>query len=368
MQRILGRTILALAISASPILWGCGDELPPAPGGSGDNLATKIVFSEILEQAPNWSERGLIKVMNPDGSDQAEIGRGRILGRTGINRIAFVRNDSIFVATLRNGAWEMKHIPTGENDTELNIASVSLSSDGRYVTFTTFRNGTGNAQYLSTYLALADGSGIGTPLPVAVAGGCTPVFSRDGRKLAFYGVPRDSNNSFVDPARIYVFDTGTNNYKVVGYVGEAAVDGAALLDLSPDGSRVVYADDSSGTLYTANTDGSGSPRKLTEFGMTPAWSPDGTRIVYVGATPGNTEVMIINADGSGTPLKLTNTIGQLEMFPQFSPDGRKIVYSVSSGDPEKFSASIKTLDLNNPAATVTLSTSGFKALWLRTDP
>jgi len=64
----------------------------------------------------------------------------------------------------------------------------------------------------------------------------------------------------------------------------------------------------------------------------PAWSPDGTRLVYYqvaknadGGPTGSSEMYIVNADGSG--LRALKTPGLAAGDPDWSPDGSLIVFS-----------------------------------------
>ncbi len=56
----------------------------------------------------------------------------------------------------------------------------------------------------------------------------------------------------------------------------------------------------------------------------PAWSPDGTKIVYVSTGDGNREVYIMDADGSNK-TRLTNN-SNTEVDPVWSPDGSALAY------------------------------------------
>jgi Tol biopolymer transport system component len=56
----------------------------------------------------------------------------------------------------------------------------------------------------------------------------------------------------------------------------------------------------------------------------PAWSPDGARIVFYSERDGNAEIYVMNADGSAV-TRLTNTSAD-EGYPAWSPDGRAISF------------------------------------------
>ena len=60
-----------------------------------------------------------------------------------------------------------------------------------------------------------------------------------------------------------------------------------------------------GEVYVMNADGSGVTRLTTTGGVfEPAWSPDGTKIVFENERDG--EIYVMNADGSGA-RNLTNS-------------------------------------------------------------
>jgi len=106
---------------------------------------------------------------------------------------------------------------------------------------------------------------------------------------------------------------------------------------SPDGSKVAYVsfENKKPVVYVqdlvtrqrtviANYKGSNSA---------PAWSPDGSKLALALARDGLTQVYVVNADGSGL-RRLTNTDG-IDTEPQFSADGRTIYFtSDRSGGPQ----------------------------------
>lgn len=85
---------------------------------------------------------------------------------------------------------------------------------------------------------------------------------------------------------------------------------------SPDGGRIVYLKDGD-DLYVIHANGTGK-RSLGVSGAAPAWSPDGTKIVFATGTG----ISVINADGTGL-VDLTDTP---DGGPSWSPDGSKIAF------------------------------------------
>ncbi|HJV74266.1 MAG TPA: Tol-Pal system beta propeller repeat protein TolB [Noviherbaspirillum sp.] len=112
---------------------------------------------------------------------------------------------------------------------------------------------------------------------------------------------------------------------------------------SPDGTKVayvsfehkkpvVYVQDLTKSQRTiiANYKGSNSA---------PSWSPDGRRLALALSRNGFTQVYITNADGTGL-RQLTNTSG-IETEPQFSADGQYIYFtSDRSGGPQIYRMSV----------------------------
>ncbi|HET6362217.1 MAG TPA: hypothetical protein VFH11_09170 [Gemmatimonadota bacterium] len=106
--------------------------------------------------------------------------------------------------------------------------------------------------------------------------------------------------------------------------------------LSPDRSRVVFstigADLGGNDLFLVHADGSGGHwvtlDGLGYFVGSQAWSPDGSRIVFWNQSGSTSDIYIVNADGSRVRL----TFGGWNTHPAWSPDGRSIAFCRTEGD------------------------------------
>src|SRR5262245_47974130 len=80
-------------------------------------------------------------------------------------------------------------------------------------------------------------------------------------------------------------------------------------------------------IHTMRADGSENQQLTSASGLdvSPAWSPDGGKIVFRSHRDGNSEIYLMNADGSGQ-ANLTNHVGDDE-FPAWSPDGTRIAFT-----------------------------------------
>jgi len=101
---------------------------------------------------------------------------------------------------------------------------------------------------------------------------------------------------------------------------------------SPDGKRIAFSSDRTGTfeIWVSDADGS-HPVQLTSFGGpitgTPNWSPDGKSIVFDSRPGGHAAIFVINASG-GEPRQLTEGTSD-DIVPGWSHDGREIYFTSS---------------------------------------
>jgi len=99
--------------------------------------------------------------------------------------------------------------------------------------------------------------------------------------------------------------------------------------ISPDGSRIAFASDSSGNreIWVCNADGT-KPMPLTHMkaGSTgsPDWSPDGKNIAFDSTKSGNNDVYVVSAEGG--PVRRITTDPSEDAVPRWSRDGRWIYF------------------------------------------
>ena len=77
-----------------------------------------------------------------------------------------------------------------------------------------------------------------------------------------------------------------------------------------------------------NSDGSTQTRlfsNIDQIDGTPYWSPDATKIAFVSARDGNSEIYVMNAAGNAVSRLTTNIAS--DVTPSWSPDGTKIAFA-----------------------------------------
>ncbi len=102
---------------------------------------------------------------------------------------------------------------------------------------------------------------------------------------------------------------------------------------SPDGSRLVYVsfEDKKPIVYVQSLQ-DGNRRKSAAFkgsNSAPAWAPDGKRLAVVLTRDEASQIYLINVDGSG--LSRLTQGGNIDTEPVFSPDGQTIYFTSDRG-------------------------------------
>ncbi len=101
-------------------------------------------------------------------------------------------------------------------------------------------------------------------------------------------------------------------------------------------------------IFVINADG-GQPTQLTSppaNNWAPSWSPDGTRMVYLSDASGSSEVWMMNSDGS-QQTELTFFSVNENLSPHWSQDGHHIVWLSSTSLPPSATLKIMNADGTN---------------------
>jgi Tol biopolymer transport system component len=161
-------------------------------------------------------------------------------------------------------------------------------------------------------------------LPVPDAQG--PAWSPNGRMIAFVGGQRAREGRYVaTDADLYVARSdGRRARRVTRDVNREAAPA-----WSPDGTELVYVRSArvgnGSTLWVVGMDGA-APRQLTagRIDLQPSWSPDGRRIVFVRISANyQSAIWEVRSDGTGLRRVLAGLTGVTQ--PTWSPDGTRLL-------------------------------------------
>lgn len=207
-------------------------------------------------------------------------------------------------------------------------AHPSFSPDGRKIAFS--RSVVSN---FDIFIMDADGSNV-RRLTTSAAVDLVPSFSHDGKRIAF-----ESNRE--GEFRIYVMNADGADQRRISS-GPGTDMGAKF---SPDGTRIAFASDRAGDgydMYVMGADGTGIKRLTTGVhnDFSRSWSPDSREIAFNGNRQGLGQIFIVDRDG-GNMRQVTDNPGSTPAFspgglfpsfrgdvtPAWSPDGRKLVFS-----------------------------------------
>jgi len=185
------------------------------------------------------------------------------------------------------------------------------STDGKYISYTSYREGNPNL-----YLKSIDGK-----MARKISGfngiNLSGTWSRDNRKLLFT-TRKDGNEE------IYTVDLASGNLERLTYNLSIDVSPA----WSPDNRKIVFVSNRSGSpqIYVMDNDGS-NVKRLTydgNYNTSPSWSPRGNKIAYEGMINGRFQVFTIDEDGANnTQLSFDNVDHESATW---SPDARYLAF------------------------------------------
>ena len=260
------------------------------------------------------------------------------------------------------GLRQLTHPPKGIVDNE-----PVWSPDGKRIAY---EHGRGNKTLV--YIANANGSGA-RPL-----GGCTgscagqaaPAWSPDGSKLALGLGPRVGHES------VWIASTTGTGLEQLTQRDRPATE-TAMNDIepawSPDGTKLVFVRYMAEprprgrlALFLINADGSGE-RQLTPWalraGNHPDWSPDGKRILFLSNVfgPAGTvsNIYTVRADGAGLTRLTRAQPSEEYLSASFSPDGKWITFGMVRGSAKDARADVYVMRANGTGVRVVTKS----ALW-----
>jgi len=333
---LAGVLVLLVANAGTPPAFAtkeAADEGSPCNNGNSDNfsLESTIAFSSAPDNlAPGpAADAAEIYLMNPDG--------------TNLRRLT---------------------------DNAFGDAFPDLSPDGKKIVFDSDRI-SGQVNVSDLFLMNSDGSD-----QTFLTRGSSATWSPDCKEIAFHasasgnGTPiRQNPGSATTDSDIFVANVddllaGEPPKNITQ--GDGSPQGEPLIDddpaWSPDGQQIAYTAhpdtdnanlSNQAEIYVKNADGSGEPTQLTsnsEEERGPAWSPDGSRIVYscrIGGGNHVFQICVINADGTGFQQLTSDNVQHLTA--SWSPDGTQILFNkilppLAQGDVQNYQLFVMNAD------------------------
>jgi TolB protein len=227
---------------------------------------TRLTHSPAFEFDPSWSPDGAQIAYRSDRGDESEI-------------------------------WVMNADGTGQRRLTAGI-SPAWSPDGSSIAYASPGHDP-NPPLSGISIMNADGSG--QHRVPNTDGGEYPSWSPDGERIAF-------NSNLTGDHVMYIVDVDGSNLVDLSSVGEGW-----QVDWSPDGRAILFTShrdhpDNYTDVYVMRPDGSDVKRLTDARAYTPAWSPDGSHIVF--CAPG---LFVMRADGTGIESLPVEGVGETSL-------------------------------------------------------
>jgi eukaryotic-like serine/threonine-protein kinase len=312
--------------------------LIPSLGGPERKLAETFPKpATFIEHCLDYSQDGKLLAISDKGSQQdpfsifllsIETGEKRRLtsppaGLLGDSSPAFSPDGKFlaFVRAASAGVFDIYLISVAGGEPRrltfdnTQVKSLAWTSGGREIVFTSWHGGS-----ISNLWRIPAGGG---SLERVVGVGqrvFSPAISRQGDSLA-YTQSLDDMNIW----RLEVPGAGGRTGPPTRLISSTQWEvGPAY---SPDGKRIVFASDRSGSweVWVCDSDGSNPVQLTSSFAGSPRWSPDGRQIAFDARPGDNYDIYVISAEG-GSPRRLTTESSE-DVVPSWSRDLRWIYFS-----------------------------------------
>ena len=309
--------------------------LLPIPSGSprrlGEVIARDGAWSPLGRHGAGWSPDGReivyvngssLYLAKSDGSETralatvAGVPYAPVFSPDG-SRLRFTVFDP---KTAFQSLWEiaadgsaMHPLLSGRNK-ELNECCGTWTPDGQYFVF---ESQDSNGSTLWIRMEKAGRFRKIAPEPVQLTTGPlsfrNPVVSKDGKKLFVIGQQKRGE--------LVRYDGRSRQF--VPFLGGIS---ASFVDFSRDGQWIAYVTYPEGVLWRSRADGSDRLQLTPPLGVgMPRWSPDGTRIAFLGCAEGKPlKIFLVSAEG-GNPQEVLPE-GRSEGDPTWSPDGSSLSF------------------------------------------
>ena len=316
--------VAPVAFSAMLVLGACGGgETDPArPNEHGSNDSTTAAVPEpdgriVFNRGEGGTENIFTYTINPDGSDEQQLFDGRSenprWSPDGTEIQIFCCSDGMVAHLIDPTTGELRSLEPPDPAIEV-FCGGAWSPDGERLACEGYGvdDPSRNGLY---WIRSSDGSGLEQVTSNPDGGDLPGDFSPDGNRLVFVRLGGNGQ------AGIFVTNVDGSGLRRISPPG-MLVDDIFGGSWSPDGSRILFVaretEDHHKAIWVVNADGT-SPHQLRiegtcggplsdpgSFGCySPSWSPDGTKIVFVRATPDPSapagffeNVYTVNADGS----------------------------------------------------------------------
>jgi len=174
---------------------------------------------------------------------------------------------------------------------------------------------------------------LSTTVAVLPASGAAPATSKRCGRIAWTGSTDGAVTS------IYTSTVGGTDRKNISAVGPGTLTGNDNAAWSPDGTKIAWQGSNGATnqIWVANADGTNrvdisSAAGPTSLNTSPVWSPDGSRIAWSGKLGSFITILTADPDGDNrvnvaVPSHFVTSFQPTDnRTPQWSPDGTKIAW------------------------------------------